>query len=74
MMPSLRRILAGLVLACTGFGLVEWPSPAIRRRWLSRRDLSTDVFYWFFTPLVTKVIARAARLDLTSSRRISRRL
>ena len=60
MMASLRGILAGLVLASTGFGL----SNGHRRRFAGdgsrgaacRPTSST----WFFTPLVTKVIARAA--------------
>ena len=62
MSPSLRGIVTGLLLLTVGFGLVEGAFPAVRRRWLTRRDLSTDLLYWFFTPLVTKTLTRTVLL------------
>jgi sterol desaturase/sphingolipid hydroxylase (fatty acid hydroxylase superfamily) len=62
MSPSLRGIVVALLLFTVGFGLIERQSPAIRRRWRARRGRSTDLLYWFFTPLVTKAITRVALL------------
>jgi sterol desaturase/sphingolipid hydroxylase (fatty acid hydroxylase superfamily) len=62
MTASLRGVVVGLLLLSFGFGLLESLSPAIRRAWLSRRGISTDLLYWFFTPLVTKALTRVALL------------
>ncbi|HVZ22999.1 MAG TPA: sterol desaturase family protein [Vicinamibacterales bacterium] len=57
---ALRGIVAGLLLLSAGFGLVEGRWPAIRRGWRARRGRATDFVYWFFTPLVTRALTRAA--------------
>jgi sterol desaturase/sphingolipid hydroxylase (fatty acid hydroxylase superfamily) len=57
---GLRGVVVGLLLLSAGFGLVESVRPAIRRRWRARRGRGTDLVYWFFAPLVTKALTRAA--------------
>lgn len=58
--PSAGQLLGSLVILGFVFGLVEWIAPARpNQRWW-RKGLSTDVTYWFFTPLVTKAITRIA--------------
>lgn len=53
-------LLASLVVLAAVFGLVEWLAPARRGQRRLRAGVSTDVTYWFFTPLVTKSITRVA--------------
>lgn len=58
--PSLAGVVAGFLL----LGALLWPLektwPAIRGQKVRRRGFGTDVTYWLFTPLVTKVITRVA--------------
>jgi sterol desaturase/sphingolipid hydroxylase (fatty acid hydroxylase superfamily) len=58
--PTLVSLTIGLLILSAAFWLVErWrPSlPAQRRDW---RQTWTDLAYWFFTPLVTRVATRIA--------------
>lgn len=53
-------LLFGLIVLGLGFGLLERVAPArAGQRWL-RPGISTDLAWWFFTPLVTKSLTRVA--------------
>ena len=58
--PTLGSLFFGFVV----FTLVFWPlerlRPAVPEQPRWRRDSLTDLGYWFFTPLVTRVVTRAA--------------
>ncbi len=56
--PSLGRLVLALVLLGTLFALVERWRPARPSRGFRRDGLLLDVAYWFFTPLVTRTVAR----------------
>ncbi|HET8644825.1 MAG TPA: sterol desaturase family protein [Vicinamibacteria bacterium] len=51
---------AGLLLAAVALGGLERLRPAVAGRRLARAGLRTDLAYWFFTPLVTRWVTRAA--------------
>jgi sterol desaturase/sphingolipid hydroxylase (fatty acid hydroxylase superfamily) len=52
-------LAVALVVLGLGFGVVEWRWPAVaQRRW--RSGMVTDLIYWFFTPLVSRVLAVVA--------------
>src|SRR6185369_7628887 len=59
MSPSLGSLLVGLVVV----GAVLWPlerwRPAAPTQPAWRRDSTTDLAYWAFTPLVSGALARA---------------
>lgn len=58
--PSAPELAVSLVVLGAAFALLEWLAPARLGQPRFRRGLGTDVTYWFFTPLVTKVITRLA--------------
>ena len=60
MAPSFGSLVFGFVVLTLVFWPIERLRPAIpeQRRW--RRGTATDLGYWFFTPLVTRVVTRAA--------------
>jgi sterol desaturase/sphingolipid hydroxylase (fatty acid hydroxylase superfamily) len=57
---TIGSLLVALVALAVLFGILEraWPSVRGQRWW--RPDTRTDLAYWFFTPLVTRAISRAA--------------
>jgi sterol desaturase/sphingolipid hydroxylase (fatty acid hydroxylase superfamily) len=57
--PTLLGIAAGFVILALLFGALEGLFPARVQRRL-RAGFLTDLGYWFFTPLVTRVITQAA--------------
>ena len=59
-MGALLLALLGLGLA---FALVErrWPGVPAQRRW--RQGTTTDLAYWFFTPLATRAVTRLALIS-----------
>ncbi len=59
MTTSLAGIVLGFVALSLLFALIEWLFPDRAQKRL-RRGFGTDVAYWFFTPLVTRGITRAA--------------
>jgi sterol desaturase/sphingolipid hydroxylase (fatty acid hydroxylase superfamily) len=60
MPPTVTSLLIGLVVLAIVFWVLERLSPGRRPQPLWRRDLPTDVGYWFFTPLVTRALSRAS--------------
>ena len=59
-MGALLLALLGLGLA---FALVErrWPGVPAQRRW--RQGTTTDLAYWFFTPLATRSVTRLREIE-----------
>ena len=57
--PSLASLVVGFVVVGAILSPLEWWRPAVaaQRRW--RRDATTDLAYWLFTPLVSGTLARA---------------
>jgi hypothetical protein len=66
--PSLTGVVAGFLLLAVLLWPLErvWPSVAGQR--IRRRGFGTDVAYWFFTPLVTRVVTRLAVIVAVPSR------
>ena len=62
--PTLASLIVGLVVLSAGFWLLErrQKEPPEQRR--TRIQTQTDIAYWFFTPLVTRLATRVA-LGLT---------
>jgi sterol desaturase/sphingolipid hydroxylase (fatty acid hydroxylase superfamily) len=58
--PTLGSVAVGLLLLSLVFGLLERRFAALPRESIWRRSRWTDLAYWFFTPLVTRVITRGA--------------
>lgn len=56
--------MGGLLLGLLGLGLAfslverRWPGVPAQRRW--RQGTTTDLAYWFFTPLATRAVTRLA--------------
>jgi len=57
---SLASLLVGFALLGLGFWTLEWLWPALREKPILRKGLATDLLYWFFTPLVSRTLARGA--------------
>jgi thiol:disulfide interchange protein len=57
------RTLGGVAIGFLVLAAVLWPlerlHPAVPGQPLWRRGLTTDLAYWFFTPLLTRSITRA---------------
>jgi sterol desaturase/sphingolipid hydroxylase (fatty acid hydroxylase superfamily) len=53
-------VLAGLLLSAAVLGSLERLRPALKHQRVLRPGFRTDVGYWFFTPLVTRALTRAA--------------
>lgn len=58
--PGVGALVTGLVLLSAAFWPLErfWPSRPGQSRW--RQGTGTDLWYWFFTPLVTRAVTRGA--------------
>jgi sterol desaturase/sphingolipid hydroxylase (fatty acid hydroxylase superfamily) len=59
MTSNLAGIVVGFAVLSLTFAVIEW-SFSDRPQKRLRRGFGTDVAYWFFTPLVTRGITRAA--------------
>jgi sterol desaturase/sphingolipid hydroxylase (fatty acid hydroxylase superfamily) len=57
--PTLGGVVVGFLLLAVVLWPLERLFPAIRSQPLRRPGLTTDLAYWFFTPLVTRGITRA---------------
>ena len=62
MMPTLAGLGVAFVVLFVGFRALEWTRPRDRRQPVFRRGLLTDLAYWLFTPLVTRVVTRVGLL------------
>ena len=58
MPPTVQSILIGFVVLLALFRLVQLFQPRHRRLPILRRGFWTDVVYWAFTPLVTRIVTR----------------
>jgi sterol desaturase/sphingolipid hydroxylase (fatty acid hydroxylase superfamily) len=58
--PTLSSLVVGLLVLSAGFWLLERWRPSIRGQRRTARQTRTDLAYWFFTPLVTRVATRLA--------------
>jgi sterol desaturase/sphingolipid hydroxylase (fatty acid hydroxylase superfamily) len=58
--PTLGSLVFGFVILTIVFWPLERLRPAIPEQPRWRRGTLTDLGYWFFTPLVTRVVTRAA--------------
>ena len=58
--PTLLSLTVALAILSGVFWAVERLRPASTRVRRTRRDYAVDLTYWFFTPLVTRVITRIA--------------
>ncbi len=61
-MHKILSLTVAFVVLLVFFWVVEflWPAVPARRKW--RQGFFTDVLYWFFTPLVSKVVTQLAVL------------
>ncbi len=59
-MPAIARIFIALMFLSVLFWLVEYLFCANTAQKKSRKDLQTDLIYWFITPLISKNITRIA--------------
>jgi sterol desaturase/sphingolipid hydroxylase (fatty acid hydroxylase superfamily) len=62
MPPTLISLSVGFLVLGAVFYLIERLFPAIPGQPLWRRGTRTDLIYWFFTPLVTKVLSSGLTL------------
>lgn len=60
MTPTVQGLAIAFVVLFVVFRALELPRPRSRRLPVLRRGLLTDVCYWAFTPLVTRVSTRVA--------------
>ena len=60
MTPTVGSLLFGLVALALVFWVLERTSPGRLPQPLWRRDIPTDLGYWFFTPLVTRTLSRVS--------------
>ena len=58
--PTLQGVVIGFIVLFCVFRLMEWLQPRERRLPVLRRGFWTDVSYWAFTPLVTRVVTRVS--------------
>ena len=58
--PTILGITSGLLVLSAIFFVIERVIGRNRKRPLLRRGMFTDVCFWFFTPLVTKVLSKGA--------------
>jgi sterol desaturase/sphingolipid hydroxylase (fatty acid hydroxylase superfamily) len=56
--PTLGSLASGLLVLSALFWLLERTRPAERRVRRSGREWRIDLTYWFFTPLVTRLVTR----------------
>lgn len=62
MFPEPAGLIAAFLIFLVVFRLLEWRRPKAERTPLLRKDLATDIGYWFFTPYVTKLMSNVALL------------
>ena len=60
MSPSIRSVIAGFFLLLLVFRLLELLRPKALRLPVMRRGFWTDLAYWLFTPLATRVVTGAS--------------
>ena len=58
--PTLLSLVIGLAVVSSGFWLLERWRPSLPGQRRRAPDTRTDLVYWFFTPLVTRAVTRAA--------------
>jgi sterol desaturase/sphingolipid hydroxylase (fatty acid hydroxylase superfamily) len=58
--PTLVSLVAGLLILSAAFWLLERWRPSIPGQRRNRRQTTTDLAYWFFTPLVTRFVTRVS--------------
>ena len=58
--PTLLSLVIGLVVLSGLFWVLERWRPSIPGQQRTRVQTITDLTYWFFTPLVTRLVTRAA--------------
>ncbi len=56
--PTIQSLVAGLLVLSAAFWLLERWRPSLPGQRRQRSDTFTDLGYWFFTPLVTRVATR----------------
>ena len=71
MIPSIQRVVVGLVVLGAFFAVVQklWPANPTQPLW--RSGSRTDLLYWFLTPLVTKAATRAVIYGLFATATIA---
>jgi sterol desaturase/sphingolipid hydroxylase (fatty acid hydroxylase superfamily) len=62
MNPSIQSVIVGFLVLLLLFRLIELLRPKAQRLPLLRRGFWTDLSYWFFTPLVARVVTAFAML------------
>ena len=73
--PSLVGLCVSLIVLAIVFGAMERFAPAVASVSIFRKKRGIDLFYWFFTPVVTRTISAAAvGLTALAIARISARL
>jgi sterol desaturase/sphingolipid hydroxylase (fatty acid hydroxylase superfamily) len=60
MPPTLKSLLISFAILWIVFRLLEMFRPEAKRLPILRRGLLTDIVYWLFTPLVTRIVTGAA--------------
>jgi sterol desaturase/sphingolipid hydroxylase (fatty acid hydroxylase superfamily) len=60
MSPTIQGLVIGFVILFAVFRLLEFLRPKPKRLPVLRQGLLTDICYWAFTPLVTRVTTRAS--------------
>src|SRR5262245_29195824 len=60
MPPTLRSLVVGLAIVSLIFWILERWRPSSRAQRRRGVDTRVDLAYWFFTPLVTRVVTRAS--------------
>src|SRR5262245_37791723 len=58
MTPTVQSIVVGFLVLLMLFRLIEMLRPRHERLRILRRGFSTDLVYWAFTPLVSRVVTR----------------
>jgi hypothetical protein len=60
MPPTLKSPLISFAILWIAFRILELFRPKPKRLPILRRGLFTDIVYWLFTPLVTRIVTGAA--------------
>jgi sterol desaturase/sphingolipid hydroxylase (fatty acid hydroxylase superfamily) len=60
MQQTIVGLVAGFAVLSVVFRLVDWFQPSPKLRPILRRGFWTDLAYWAFTPLVTRLVTRTA--------------
>jgi hypothetical protein len=72
MSPTVQSIVISFLVLFVAFRLLELSRPRQKRLPVLRRGFWTDLVYWAFTPLVTRVVtgagvaSRSSRLPMQS--------